>query len=462
MDLLRRRRGAASEQEEEASKNEAKIITDEGTDVKNKEEGSSDEQWQKVETPKEKEGEGKNDVAHDATAKPEDDHPFLQNRRHKKKYSKFIMFGTTIYWKMILLCVMVALPTAYGFCLPLLKEKVLGYGFLGCMYTVIWLYFSFMFLFHFVMTSFTNPGRAQEIETQESYKVESDNENLDMIYTPRWCTSCQCWKPPRTHHCGICDRCTLRMDHHCPFMGNCIGLYNLGHFLSMYVFILVGGTLGLIPIVFALLPSVLPFVIQLYHAAWTYEWYHVISPAHLTWFMWKEIIFGAITEVLCSHGIQLGLLAVGMVLSLLVVLALGGSYIPLIYTNSTVIENQLKNKSEYVQIFHDVVVSVGSVFYMHNWRSNLKEVFGEKVWKRCLPLPLNLPLEVGTLPKASKIASEALLMRVEEVKKDGCKHVVKSMEDLGLVTTKQAAIPADAIKQNLGPDTQEEGEKKAS
>jgi len=474
MDFLRRRRGAP---EEEAS-DEARIVTSSDTQSEpaeaqkkgckcdHHEEGDSGETWHKVdaversgegEVTAEGDGEEKEKKEKDVTARVEDDHPFLQQRRQKKKYSRAIMFGTTIYWKIILFSIMVAVPAAYGSCLPLLKREVLGDGLLGHLYTALWLYFSTMFLFNYLMTTFSTPGRAQDIDTQETYKVESDTKELDMVYAPRWCTSCQCWKPPRTHHCGICDRCTLRMDHHCPFMGNCIGLYNLGHFLSMYVYVLVGALIGFIPLVFALLPSVLPFLVHLWNIAWTYEWYHILSPAHLTWFFWKEILYGAVINVLGHHGLLLGALTAGTVAGFFACLMLSSTYIPLIYTNSTVIENQLKNKSEYVKLMDDVVVSVGSIFYMHDWRSNLKEVFGNNLWTRLLPIPIRIPLEVGTLPKASKFASEALLSRVEEVKKEGCKHSVKSMEDLGLITTKQPLIAP--TEQPSIPEAEEETQK---
>ncbi|KAJ2298282.1 Palmitoyltransferase, partial [Coemansia sp. RSA 2706] len=48
---------------------------------------------------------------------------------------------------------------------------------------------------------------------------------------PRYCRLCKGFKPPRTHHCSDCDRCVLKMDHHCPWTNNCVGFGNQGHFL---------------------------------------------------------------------------------------------------------------------------------------------------------------------------------------------------------------------------------------
>ncbi len=51
------------------------------------------------------------------------------------------------------------------------------------------------------------------------------DENLKM------CRKCDRIKPPRCHHCKTCQTCVLRMDHHCPFLNNCLGYRNHGVFI---------------------------------------------------------------------------------------------------------------------------------------------------------------------------------------------------------------------------------------
>lgn len=36
----------------------------------------------------------------------------------------------------------------------------------------------------------------------------------------RLCRRCKAFKPDRAHHCSICRRCIIKMDHHCPWVNN--------------------------------------------------------------------------------------------------------------------------------------------------------------------------------------------------------------------------------------------------
>jgi len=46
----------------------------------------------------------------------------------------------------------------------------------------------------------------------------------------KWCRDCRLWRPHRCGHCSMCERCVLRLDHHCGFMGTCVGERNFRFF----------------------------------------------------------------------------------------------------------------------------------------------------------------------------------------------------------------------------------------
>ncbi|CAL8068097.1 unnamed protein product [Calicophoron daubneyi] len=51
------------------------------------------------------------------------------------------------------------------------------------------------------------------------------------------CTKCGMYRPPRAHHCRICHRCVRRMDHHCPWINNCVGEYNQKYFIMFLIYV---------------------------------------------------------------------------------------------------------------------------------------------------------------------------------------------------------------------------------
>ena len=38
-----------------------------------------------------------------------------------------------------------------------------------------------------------------------------------------FCNTCHIWRPRRASHCSHCNVCVEVLDHHCPFVGTCVG-----------------------------------------------------------------------------------------------------------------------------------------------------------------------------------------------------------------------------------------------
>ncbi|XP_047537497.1 palmitoyltransferase ZDHHC2 isoform X3 [Vanessa atalanta] len=75
-------------------------------------------------------------------------------------------------------------------------------------------------------------------ETEDAQRTILENFAKDlpivtrtMSGSVRYCNRCVLVKPDRAHHCSICSRCVLKMDHHCPWVNNCVCFHNYKFFM---------------------------------------------------------------------------------------------------------------------------------------------------------------------------------------------------------------------------------------
>eukprot|EP01118_Nematostelium_gracile_P018965 TRINITY_DN85_c0_g1_i4.p1 TRINITY_DN85_c0_g1~~TRINITY_DN85_c0_g1_i4.p1 ORF type:complete len:275 (-),score=38.32 TRINITY_DN85_c0_g1_i4:13-837(-) len=145
------------------------------------------------------------------------------------------------YWTMKILGPILALlaTTLISFCilvwyfaiLPQYIDTSVWSSRLFIEYTVA-IFISFNIFFNYFAVIMVDPGSL-------SKDYSSLQETGSMIVMKK-CKKCNAPKPPRAHHCFVCRKCVFKMDHHCPWMMNCVGLRNHRYFILFLVYLWIG------------------------------------------------------------------------------------------------------------------------------------------------------------------------------------------------------------------------------
>lgn len=69
--------------------------------------------------------------------------------------------------------------------------------------------------------------------------IKNDESTLNNNEELWFCQACNHYCPIRASHCKICKKCVLRKDHHCFFLGVCIGMHNNLFFIIFLILTIV-------------------------------------------------------------------------------------------------------------------------------------------------------------------------------------------------------------------------------
>ena len=120
---------------------------------------------------------------------------------------------------------------------------------LYCIYLIIVIFFC-------LVCAFTDPG-VIPINCLTANELKNANccSNNRVFYINgirhkiRFCYTCQIIRPIGSSHCKTCNICVEKFDHHCPWVGNCIGKNNYRYF---FIFLILLNTFFIVTLISSL------------------------------------------------------------------------------------------------------------------------------------------------------------------------------------------------------------------
>ncbi|XKL66173.1 hypothetical protein PGB90_009593 [Kerria lacca] len=106
--------------------------------------------------------------------------------------------------------------------------------FYRCLNTIVFQTFTIFALISHLRTMFTDPGAVPKGNACIDTFTPDGLRNGQLVFK---CPKCCSFKPERAHHCSVCQRCIRKMDHHCPWVNNCVGENNQKYFILFTFYI---------------------------------------------------------------------------------------------------------------------------------------------------------------------------------------------------------------------------------
>ena len=100
-------------------------------------------------------------------------------------------------------------------------------------FSILYLVISFLLFILFFILAFLDPGTLTNNKYKDVLDIIEQGELLEY-----YCPKCLIKMDFRTKHCVICEKCVDDFDHHCFWVGNCIGKKNFSLFFDFLVYVI--------------------------------------------------------------------------------------------------------------------------------------------------------------------------------------------------------------------------------
>ena len=135
------------------------------------------------------------------------------------------------YYHMILSSILISIPTIVFISIMI---KINTPSTIALSITTIIIYIPIIiFLF---MGGCSDPGLVERNNEYAFYDNRKSVIKLNIkghMINLNYCYTCFHFRPPRTSHCAECDNCVEKFDHHCLWMGTCVGKRNYKYFFYL-------------------------------------------------------------------------------------------------------------------------------------------------------------------------------------------------------------------------------------